>query len=80
MPAYNECGIVVPYTTVRLEMGGKVMTYRIYPEGVSFIDIGVMAANSRVARAILGKEKGQSVSIRHDSNNTLLEYKIVDIY
>lgn len=80
LPAYNECGIVVPYTTVRLEMGGKIMTYRIYPDGVSFIDIGVMAANSRVARAILGKEKGQSVSIRHDSNNTLLEYKIVDIY
>lgn len=80
LPRYNTCGIVVPYTTVRLEMGGKTMTYKIYPEGVSFIDIGVIALDSRVARAILGKEKGQSVSIRHDSNNTLLEYKIIDIY
>lgn len=80
LPRYNTCGIVVPYTTVRLDMNGKLMTYRIYPEGVSFIDIGVMAANARVARAILGKEKGESVSIRHDSNGTLLTYKIVDIY
>lgn len=80
LPKYNTCGVIVPYTTVRLEMNGNLMTYRIYPEGVSFIDIGVMAANSRVARAILGKEKGQSVTIRHDSNSTLLEYKIIDIY
>jgi hypothetical protein len=80
LPRYNTCGVIVPYTTVRLDMNGKLMTYRIYPEGVSFIDIGVMAANARVARAIIGKEKGESVSIRHDSNGTLLNYKIVDIY
>ncbi len=79
-PAYNTCGIIVLYTTVRLCMNGQMMTYRIYPNGVSFIDIGVMAANARVARAILGKEKGQSISIRHDSNNTVLTYEIVDIY
>lgn len=79
-PEYNTCGIIVLYTTVRLRLNGQLMTYKIYPNGVSFIDIGVMAANSRVARALLGKEKGQSISIRHDSNNTVLTYEIVDIY
>lgn len=80
MPRYNTCGIVVPYSTVRMEMNGKTMTYRIYPDGVAFIDIGVMAANARVARAIMGKQKGDSVSIRHDSTGVLLTYKIIDVY
>jgi hypothetical protein len=80
LPPYNTCGIVVLYSTVRLEMNGDLYTYRIYPEGVSFIDIGVMAADSRVARVLLGKEVGAEVGIQHTSNSKVLTYKIVDIY
>ena len=79
-PNYNTSGIIVPYSTVRLKLNGETMTYRLYPEGVSFIDIGVMAGNARVARAILGKKVGDVVGVRHDSRNIMLEYKIEDIY
>lgn len=80
MPRYNHCGIVVPYSTVRLKLGNDIMTYRIYPEGLSFIDIGVIAADSRVAQAIMGREKGGMASIQHASRPLRLEYHILDIY
>lgn len=80
MPPYNYCGIVVMYSTVRMRMGGNLYTYRIYPKGLSFIDDGAMAANSRLATAIMGKKKGDVVTIRHASRDTLLSYEIVDIY
>lgn len=80
MPKYNHCGIVVPYSTVRLQLGEDVMTYKIYPEGLSFIDIGVMAADSRVAQAIMGRQKGDTVSIQHASRPLRLEYHILDIF
>lgn len=80
MPKYNTCGLIVPYTTVRLRLAGNIYTYRIYPEGVSFIDIGVIASDSRVARAMLGRCKGDTFSLQHASNSTLLTYEILDIY
>lgn len=79
-PPYNTCGIIVPYTTVRLSLQGQIMTYRIYPPDISFIDIGVMAGNARVAKAILGKRVGDIVNVRHDSLGTLLHYEIKEIY
>ena len=56
------------------------MTYKILPAGLSFLDIGVIAANSRVAQAILGKQKGDTVSIQHSSGKVILRYEILDIY
>lgn len=79
-PKYNTCGIIVLYTTVRLKLGDRIMTYRIYPKGLSFIDIGVMAADSKVAQALMGKTKGDSITIQHTSKKTVLRYEIVDIY
>lgn len=80
VPPYNYCGIIVMYTTVRLKLGGEIMTYKIYPKGLSFIDIGVMAADSKVASALMGKRKGDVIHIGHASKNKVLEYEIVDIY
>lgn len=84
-PPYNYCGLIVPYTTVRLKLHRKdqddeIMTYKILPAGLSFLDIGVIAANSRVAQAILGKQKGDTVSIQHSSGKVILRYEILDIY
>lgn len=80
MPPYNHCGLIVMYTTVRLRMNSNLYTYRIYPKGLSFIDDGVMAANSRLATALMGKRVGDKVTIRHGSRDTMLVYEIIDIY
>ena len=80
VPPYNYCGIIVMYTTVRLRLDDTVMTYKIYPKGLSFIDIGVMSADAKLAKALMGKKKGDTVSIRHGSKNKMLEYEILDIY
>ena len=80
VPPYNYCGVIVMYTTVRLRLDGQIMTYKIYPKGLSFIDIGVMAADAKLAIALMGKHKGDKVLIRHASRNKTLEYEILDIY
>lgn len=80
MPLYNYCGKVVMYTTVRLKTEDSEYTYRIYPKDLSFIDDGVIAANSRLATALMGKRKGDKVSVRHASKGTIIIYEIVDIY
>lgn len=80
IPSYNYCGVIVLYTTVRLDLDGRLFTYKIYPKGLSFIDDGVMAADSRLATALIGRHKGDIVSIRHASKGKILNYKVVDIY
>ena len=84
MPPYNTCGIVKMYSTVKLECtnGNNVSTlvYKIYPAGLSFLDIGVIAADSRVAKAILEKQAGDTVEIPHASKNLYVLYKILEIY
>lgn len=83
-PPYNYCGLIVPYTTVRLKLvrgtEEEFMTYKILPAGLSFLDIGIIASDSRVAQAILGKQKGDIVSIQHSSGSVILKYEILDIY
>lgn len=79
-PPYNYCGRVKIYSTVKLQLDDEVMVYRIYPEGLSFIDIGIIAANSRVAQALIDKSKGDTITLQHASERTRLEYKILDIY
>ncbi len=79
---YNCCGRVVVYSTVRLRLGDQRMfTYKIYPKGLSFIDNGIMAANSRLATALLGRYKGETVRVRGLSGSQqVLNYEIVDLY
>ena len=84
MPQYNKCGIVKIYSTVRLKYSGngseEIMTFKIYPKGLSFLDIGIIAADSRLAQAILEKEVGQQVYIMHASKKINVLYEILDIY
>lgn len=77
---YNNCGIITMYSTVRLRLDGTVMTYKIYPKGLSFIDIGVIAADSRVASAIMGKRLGDRISIQHLAKDVMQEYEIIGLY
>lgn len=80
VPPYNTCGIIVMYTTVRVRLEERTFTYKIYPKGLSFIDIGVISADSRLGAALLNKKKGDKVAIRHGSKTKMLEYEILDIY
>lgn len=85
MPPYNACGLVKPYSTVRLEkkmygVDPEELIIKIYPDGLSFLDIGIIASNSRVAQAILDKEVGDVVAIQHSSRKLRLEYTIKEIY
>lgn len=77
---YNYCGVIVMYTTVRLDLDGRMFTYKIYPKGLSFIDDGVMAADARLATALMGRHAGDTVSIRNSSKGQILNYKVLDIY
>ena len=83
-PPYNYCTIVVPYSTVRLKLiqdkGSRIITYKILPNGLSFIDIGAIALNSRLAQAIIGKQAGNTVSIQHASSGKIIRYEILEIY
>lgn len=77
---YNYCGVVVMYTTVRLNLDGRRFTYKIYPKGLSFIDDGVMAADARLATALLGRHVGDTVSIRNMSKGKIINYIVEEIY
>ena len=80
-PHYNSVGFVLPYSTVRLDMNGSIMTYKIYPEGISFIDIGVIAQNSRLAMALMNKHAGEIVQIQRGSKGSAdIQYKILEVY
>lgn len=83
-PPYNSCGLVKQYSTVRLEKKMQDETeefiIKIYPDGLSFLDIGIIASNSRVAQAILDKEVDDVVAIQHSSRKLRLEYTIKEIY
>lgn len=78
---YNSIGKVVMYSTVRLDFEGDELIFRIYPDGVSHIDIGVMAANSKLASSLMGKVVGDKVSVtRNSSAGKYAVYTIKEIY
>lgn len=77
---YNYCGVIVMYTTVRLDLDGRKFTYKIYPKGLSFIDDGVMAADARLATALFGRHVGDTVSIRNMSKGKIISYTVEEIY
>lgn len=77
---YNSVGIVVIYSTVRIDYGGKERIYKIYPASISYVDIGIMAANSRLAIALMGKTVGDTVFIKHDGTGEDMKCTILEIY
>lgn len=79
-PKYNTCGIVVPYSTVRVALDQKIMTYRIYPKKLSFIDIGVISEESKMAQALFRKQVGDTFSLQHEGQRVRLQYRLLDLY
>ena len=77
---YNSVGVVVLYATVRVSCNGREFTYRIFPPNISYLDIGIMAANSRLAVALMGKTVGDTVQLVHDGEGTTLIYRVEEIY
>lgn len=78
---YNSIGKVVLYSTVRLDFNGDELIFRIYPDNISHIDIGVMAANTKLASSLMGKGVGECVEIsRNATAGKFAVYKILEIY
>lgn len=77
---YNSVGFVVEFATVRIQCEGEEFVYRIYPKGISFIEIGIIAADSRLAIAIMGKRAGDIVGVEDTSIGATIEYKILEVY
>lgn len=80
LPEYNSCGVIVMYSTVRINYNGADRVYRIFPTGISFLDIGVMAADSRVGSALMGRRKGETIILSHAATKQRLQCKILDVY
>lgn len=80
-PEYNSTGIVLMYSTVRLEHPelGE-LTMRIYPNDLSFVDIGVMAENSPIAQRIMRHRAGDTVNVQDLSTGAMQTVKIIDVY
>lgn len=62
---YNSTGFVSMYSTIRLGIkepnnNAETWTLRIYPDGISALDRGVLAANSIIAKSIIGKHAGDT--------------------
>lgn len=78
---YKSIGLVTLYSTVKLEIpDGREFVYKLYPEGVSDINKGILAADSPVGRAIWLKEVGDIVTLEHIVTGEPIRYKIKDIY
>ena len=78
---YNPIGMVVMYSTVHLRRNdGEEFCYRIYPEGVSYPEYGVIAADSRLATVLIDKVVGDVVGVEHVTRHETLNYEIIEIY
>lgn len=77
---YNSVGIVVLFATVRLVCEGEEMIYKIYPNDISLVDLQIIAANCRLATALMGKRVGDFVDVEDTSQNKSLRYEIKEIY
>lgn len=77
---YVPIGMVVMYSTVRLEVEGKTYVYKVYPEGISEITQNILDKESRLGRAIWKKRVGDVVYLKHRITGAAVAHKIVDIY
>lgn len=78
---YKSIGMVVLYTTMLLDIdGSKQYVFKLYPGGVSAIDKGILAADSRVGKAVWHKEKGDKFTITHNVTGEEKVYTILDLY
>lgn len=73
---YVTCGKVVIYSAVRIEINGVEYVIMICPEDITFMWDGIVAANSEIARHILGR----SVTDTYVHLNDKIKYIIKEIY
>lgn len=73
---YVTCGKVVIYSAVRIEINGVEYVIMICPEDITFMWDGIVAANSEIARHILGR----SVTNTYVHLNDKIKYIIKEIY
>ncbi len=73
---YITCGKVVIYSAVRIEINGVEYVIMICPEDITFMWDGIVAANSEIARHILGR----SVTDTYVHLNDKIKYIIKEIY
>lgn len=73
---YITCGKVVIYSAVRIEINGTEYVIMICPEDITFMWDGIVAANSEIARHILGR----SVTDTYVHLNDKIKYIIKEIY
>lgn len=73
---YVTCGKVVIYSAVRIEINGVEHVIMICPEDITFTWDGIVAANSEIARHILGR----SVTGTYVHLNDKIKYIIKEIY
>lgn len=80
--SYEPIGMVVLYTTVLLRRDdtGEEYVVKLYPEGVSDLEKGIISKDSPIGNAIWHKEKGDSFHLSHRATGEDILWKIVDIY
>lgn len=79
---YSPIGVIVLYTTVQLKCldDGSIYIYRIFPKGVSDLERGIMAEDSRIGKALMGHTKGETIKVVHNVKGSEYNYIIEDIY
>lgn len=77
--ALPQSGKVVFGATVSLEEteSGKPLIYRIVGDDEADIKLGMISVSSPIARALIGKEEGDVVTVQAPGGN--LEYEIVEV-
>ena len=77
---YKPTGIVLEYSTVRVRITGGstdiIMTGLICPEGISFIEDGIFAANSSLAKALIGNSINGNRKFMHGR----ITYELLELY
>jgi len=77
--ALPQTGKVVFGATVSLEEteSGRPLTYRIVGDDEADIKLGMISVSSPIARALIGKEEGDVVTVQAPGGN--IEYEILEV-
>lgn len=73
---YVQCGVIVLYTTVRIDINGETYTLMVCPPGISFVTEGIIAADTEIGKRLLGKS---DINVKQIVN-AKLEFTIKEIY
>lgn len=77
---YVPIGMAVTFSTVLLSVNGKEMLFKLYPGGVSSLEDDVMAADSRVGKALWRRKAGDKFTVIHRVTGEPVRYEVLDLY